>query len=403
MSRWKKLLLVVGILLLLSQVPFAYRRYKLGQLNAAIQQVNSQRVIESSPEWVEYTGVVHVHSFLGGHSKGGFREIISAAQANKLDFVVMTEHAVLEFDTAMMTLKGLHGGVLFINGNEINTGSGRLLIIPGNEPEMLGGFSTLQQIESRPERNLLQVVAYPEEFKRWDSHTYEGVEVYNVYTNALEVNPVAMFFDSLWSYRSYPHLLFANFYRRPSANLKLWDQAVAGGGRKLVALAGNDAHANIGFELTDSTGKRLLGLQLDPYERSFRFVRMHVVTPLVHDHVLTADRLLAAVAAGNCFIGFDIFGDTTGFRYGARDGDESKIMGDEITLDDEVRLSATLPVAGRIVLLKDGAVIHETANTRTMEYVAKERGSYRAEAYLPQLGKPVGDQPWIISNPIYVR
>ncbi len=403
MSRWKKLLLVVGILLLLSQVPFAYRRYKLGQLNAAIQQVNSQRVIESSPEWVEYTGVVHVHSFLGGHSKGGFREIISAAQANKLEFVVMTEHAVLEFDTAMMTLKGLHGGVLFINGNEINTGSGRLLVIPGNEPEMLGGFSTLQQIESRPERNLLQVVAYPEEFKRWDSHTYEGVEVYNVYTNALEVNPVAMFFDSLWSYRSYPHLLFANFYRRSSANLKLWDQAVAGGGRKLVALAGNDAHANIGFELTDSTGKRLLGLQLDPYERSFRFVRMHVVTPLVHDHVLTPDRLLAAVAAGNCFIGFDIFGDTTGFRYGARDGNESKIMGDEITLDDEVRLSATLPVAGRIVLLKDGTVIHETANTRTMEYVAKERGSYRVEAYLPQLGKPVGDQPWIISNPIYVR
>jgi hypothetical protein len=38
-----------------------------------------------------------------------------------------------------------------------------------------------------------------------------------------------------------------------------------------------------------------------------------------------------------------------------------------------------------------------------MEYVAKERGSYRVEAYLPQLGKPVGDQPWIISNPIYVR
>ena len=404
MSRWKKLLLVVGILLLVSQAPFAYRRYKLGQLNAAIQQVNSQRTdVPLDDLLVEYAGVVHVHSFLGGHSKGGFREIISAAQANNLDFVVMTEHALAEFDTATMTLKGLHGGVLFINGNEINTGFGRLLIIPGKQPEMLGSFSTLEQIERRPERNLLQVVAYPEEFKRWDSHTYKGVEVYNVYTNAREINPVAMFFDGLWSYRSYPHLLFANFYRRPSANLKLWDQSIVGSGRKLVALAGNDAHANIGFELTDSTGKRLLGMQLDPYERSFRFVRMHVVTLRVHDDVFTPDRLLTAISAGNCFIGFDIFGDTTGFRYSARDGNESKIMGDEITLDDVVRLSATLPVAGRIVLLKDGAVIHETANTRTMEYVAKERASYRVEAYLPQLGKPVGDQPWIISNPIYVR
>ena len=403
MSRWKKLLLILGVLLLASQIPFAYRRYKLGQLNAAIQQINSQRTDVSGDLLVEYKGVVHVHSFLGGHSKGGFREIISAAQANKIDFVVMTEHALSEFDTATMTLKGLHGGVLFINGNEINTGSGRLLIIPGDELEMLGSFSTVEQIERRPERNLLQVVAYPEEFKRWDSQTYEGVEVYNVFTNAREINPVAMFFDGLWSYRSYPHLLFANFYGRPTANLNLWDQSIAGSGRKLVALAGNDAHANLGFELTDSTGKRLLGLQLDPYERSFRLVRMHVVTPLVHDHVLKPDRLLAAISAGNCFIGFDIFGDTTGFRYGAIDGNESKIMGDEITLDDEVRLSASLPVAGQIVLLKDGAVIQETANTRSMEYVAKERGSYRVEAYLPQLGKPVGEQPWIISNPIYVR
>ena len=404
MNRWKKLLLGFGILLLVSQVPFAYRRYKLGQLNAAIQQINSQRT-DVHPEdlLVEYQGVVHVHSFLGGHSKGGFREIISAAQANKLDFVVMTEHALSEFDTAAMTLKGLHGGVLFINGNEINTGSGRFLIIPGDELEMVGSFSTVEQVEGRPERNLLQVVAYPDEYKRWDSQAYEGVEVYNVYTNAREINPVAMFFDGLWSYRSYPHLLFANFYTRPSANLKLWDQSIAGSGRKLVALAGNDAHANIGFELTDSTGKRLLGMQLDPYERSFRLVRMHVVTPLVHDQVLTPDRLLAAISAGNCFIGFDIFGDATGFRYSARDGNESKIMGDEIKLDDEVRFSATLPVAGRIVLLKDGAMIHETSNTRSLEYVAKERGSYRVEAYLPQLGKPVGDQPWIISNPIYVR
>ena len=31
-----------------------------------------------------------------------------------------------------------------------------------------------------------------------------------------------------------------------------------------------------------------------------------------------------------------------------------------------------------------------------------ERGVYRVEVYLPQLGA-AGQQPWIISNPIYVR
>lgn len=404
MSRWKKLLLVLGILLVVSQIPFAYRRYRLGQLNAAIQEVNSQRTVDASPDFIEYTGVVHVHSFLGGHSKGGFSEIISAAQANKLDFVIMTEHALAEYDTSLMTLKGWHGGVLFINGNEVNTGSGRLLILPGDGLEVVGSLNIPEQIQGQPGRKLVKVVAYPQEFKEWLlPEAYEAVEVYNVYTNVRQIKPVIMFFDGLWSYRSYPHLLFANFYERPTANLKLWDQAIAGTGRKVVGLAGNDSHANIGFELTDATGKRLLGLQLDPYERSFRLVRIHVVTRTGGETSNSPGALMEAIAGGHCFIGFDIFGDTTGFRYRAQDADESKIMGDEIKLDNEVRLNATLPVAGRIVLLKDGVMIHETANTRSMEYVAKERGSYRVEAYLPQLGRPAGEQPWIISNPIYVR
>ncbi len=62
--------------------------------------------------------MVHVHSFLGGHSSGSFSEIISAAQANQLNFVIMTEHTEKDFDTAAMTLQGMHGGVLFITGQE---------------------------------------------------------------------------------------------------------------------------------------------------------------------------------------------------------------------------------------------------------------------------------------------
>ena len=68
--------------------------------------------------------MVHVHSFLGGHSAGTFAEIISAAQANQLQFVIMTEHTEKDFDTAAMTLKGMHGGVLFINGNEVSAANG---------------------------------------------------------------------------------------------------------------------------------------------------------------------------------------------------------------------------------------------------------------------------------------
>jgi hypothetical protein len=404
MKRWKKFLLLLLTLALLSQVPFAYRRYKLGRLHAAIQQLNSQRYpVSDHSDFAEFKGVVHVHSFLGGHSSGNFAEIIAAAQSNQLNFVVMTEHPAKDFNTATMTLHGDHGGVLFINGNEVNTTNGdRLLLIPGDEEAASDSQRTASEVLSRRPKGI-ELVAYPQKFKSWDAIGYEGIEIYNVYTDAQQINPLMMFFDGLWSYRSYPDLLFSHFYRRPGEALKKWDELIAQKGARLVATAGNDAHANIGLSVNDSTGKTLVGFKLDPYERSFRLVRLHVLAAPLPGPILDEQSLLAAIAEGHCFIGFDLFGDTTGFRFTAQDGDENKIMGDEIKLVDQVILNVSVPVAARIMLLKDGAQIQEAVGTNRLEFVAREKGSYRVEVYLPQLPKPVGDQPWIISDPIYVR
>ncbi len=409
MKRWKKLLLFLLALLAISQIPFIYRRYKLGRLQAAIQQLNAQSVrSEKIGDPAEFKGVIHVHSFLGGHSTGNFADIISAAQANQLNFVVITEHPSPNFNTAEMTLKGNHGGVLFVNGNEVSTALGdRLLLIPGDAQAADDGKWSTQEVLSRHSSGL-NVVAYPQEFKSWGASGYKGIEVYNVYTNARRMNPVVMFFDALWSYRSYPDLLFATFYERPTESLKLWDDQIKQRGQRIVATAGNDAHANIGMSLNDSSGKTLLGFKLDPYERSFRLVRMHVLvnlpsSGLVDFSSLQQGHLLAAISEGHCFIGFDLFGDTTGFRYSAHSGDEERVMGDEIKLENEVRLSVSVPVAARIVLLKDGEVVDDKSALSKLEFVAREKGSYRVEVYLPQLPKPAGEQPWIISNPIYVR
>jgi hypothetical protein len=402
MKRWKKLLLLLVGLVLLSQIPFAWRRYKLGRLHAAIQQLNSQRVVtEDKDGLVEFKGVMHVHSFLGGHSTGNFADIIAAAQANGLNFVMMTEHPAKDFNTAEMTLKGKHAGVLFINGNEVSTVNGdRLLLLPGDEQTGSDRQGSTQEALSGRTSGLA-FVAYPQEFK---------IEVYNVYTNARQINPLVTFFDGLWSYRSYPDLLFANFYQEPAENLKKWDELISQTGKRLVATAGNDSHANIGISLNDSTGKTLLGIKLDPYERSFRLVRLHVLAEGLSRlngqfsfPSLDEAMLLKAISAGHCFIGFDLFGDTTGFRYTAHDQDEDRIMGDEIKLENEVRLTVSLPVTGRIVLFKDGSPIHDDTGIRTKDYVVSEKGSYRVEVYLPQLPGAAGGQPWIISNPIYVR
>ena len=369
--RLKKLILVALVVVLLSQIPFACRRYKLRRLNAAIQQLQSQRIQQPTEGFTEYKGVVHVHSFLGGHSAGTFSEIISAAQDNQLQFVIMTEHTEKDFDTAAMTLQGMHGGVLFINGNEVSAENGdRSLVLPGD----------------------VSIAAYPQEFKNWDTARINGVEVYNVYTNARRINPVLAFFDVLWSKRSYPDLIFALYLQRPDESLKKWDQALTR--RRLTATGGNDAHANIRVSLKDSSDKTLLGIQLDPYVTSFRLVRLHVLVP--QGQTLDATSLMEAVRAGHCFIGFDFLGNTSGFAFEAGNG---KIQGDEISLAADTRLRVRSPVPARIVIFKDGVIWTDDSGITTKEVAVTERGVYRTEIYLSQLG----NLPWIISNPVYVR
>ena len=404
MKRWKKLLLIPLVVVLLLQIPFAYRRYKLGRLHSAIQQLNSGRTAKQSETgFAEYKGVAHVHSFLGHDSSGNFDEIIGAANANQLDFVVMTEHPSKNINTAEMTLKGLHAGVLFLNGNEVSTGnSDRLLVIPGNEFAGRANFVATSEVVNQAKTDgALAFVTYPKEFTSWETSSYDGVEVYNVFTNAREINPFVMFFDGLWCYSSYPNLLFANFYSRPAEALKLWDDAIASRKMKLVALAGNDAHANIGISLKDGSGETLFGLKLDPYERSFYLVRLHVLIP--REQPLNSKTLSDALAQGHCFIGFDLFGETKGFNFSAANGTETKIQGDEILLDDKTRISVSTPVTSRVVLFKDGKQVKDELGVTEKQFEISERGVYRIEVYLPQLPKPVGEQPWIISNPIYVR
>ena len=163
-----------------------------------------------------------MHAFLLGATAPAVRAIIASAQANQLDFVMMTEHPAKHFNTAEMTLKGQHGGVEFFSGNEVRTVNGdRVLLIPGDAETGFDRQWSTQEVLGRHTSGLA-VVAYPDDFKSWEVPGYNGIEVYNVYTNARRINPLVMFFDGLWSYRSYPDLLFASFYQRPAEGLKRW-------------------------------------------------------------------------------------------------------------------------------------------------------------------------------------
>jgi hypothetical protein len=404
MKRWKKVTLIALLLLMLFQIPFIYRRTRLGNLRSSIREVEASRVVDDTlSTYADYKGVLHVHSSLGGHSPGSFTEIIEAANQNNLSFVVMTEHTSPLMDTSAMTLGGVHSGVLFVNGNEVSTAShDRLLLVPGSAQAATAYTVGSQEVLAREKsQNGLSFIAYPEEFRSWEASDYDGMEVYNLFTNTKKINYFVTFFDWLWSYQGYADLMFARFYERPNDALKRWDELTASNTRKVVAVAGADAHSNVGFQLGDRTGKSLIGVHLDPYARTFGIVRDHVL--IEREKPLTQSSLLAALRSGHCYIGFDIFGDPVGFNFTAENNRETKIMGDEIELLDGVRLIVTTPVKARVLVIKDGQVIRDEDGTSRKEFRAAERGVYRVEVYLTQLGPLVKDKPWIISNPIYVK
>ncbi len=404
MKRWKKIALALLALLLVSQAPFACRNYRLRRLGAAVDALNHGRAAAPPDEpFAEYAGVFHVHSSLGGHSTGKLEEIVRAASEQRLSFVVMTEHPAALLDTSAATLRGVHDGVLFLGGSElVASDGGRLFVAPGFAPP--AQKPTLRDLAARAKsEGRLAVVGYPEEVRDLGAGVYDGVEVYNVYTNSKRINYATLLFDGLWSYWGRPELLFARFYERPGENLRRWDELNAAGARRAYAFAGNDAHANVGLSFQDQAGGKVFDLKLDPYERSFRLVRTHVLIP--RDTSLEESSLLDALRSGRSFLAFDLFGDPTGFRFTADNGAGVHTMGEEIQLPPgaAVRLAARSPVKCRTVFFRDGQVLAEVKDSASAEFNATGKGVYRVEIYLDQLGSLLDGKPWIISNPIFVR
>ena len=61
----------------------------------------------------------------------------------------------------------------------------------------------------------ISIVAYPEEFKDWDTAGLDGVEVYNVFTNAQTSQSGRGVFRCAVVSTRYPDLIFALYLQRP--------------------------------------------------------------------------------------------------------------------------------------------------------------------------------------------
>ena len=221
----------------------------------------------------------------------------------------------------------------------------------------------------------------------WEVSGYTGIELWNGFSE-LKARAHGKL-DGLF-YAYFPEAIA---HGPLPETLRLWDGLHARG-QHAVAVGGSDAH---GRQM--SLGP--LHKVIFPYEFHFSTVNTHVLVPAVLGGVLNRDRkaVLDALAAGHCFIGYDLPGSTRGFRFSAQGKREAVLMGDEISADDPVTLQVKVPVPAEIQLLKDGAPI-KSVRGEALVLVTAEPGTYRVEVYRQFLGRRRG---WIFSNPIYIK
>ncbi len=323
---------------------------------------------------VDLRGILHCHSHFSHDSKGTDEEIIRAAKKAGIDFIFMTDHP--SEGSVTSGLRGKHGDTWFFPGAETH----QLLACDLHEP-IDGAEGTQGAIDAVLMQGGLPFIAHPEEVKDWGLDGFLGMEIYNLHADTKDETP-ATWVKKLLGYRGDPEWIYTVFFNPQTEIVARWDELTRE--RRVVAVAGNDAHQNI----------RVLGLQLDPYPRTFRFVQTHVFAERqAHDPIV--DHL----SAGHAYVSFGLFGDPEGFSFTARCGDQDLLLGDEARWQEGATLRVVLPRSAEVRLVRDGKV-WKTEETDDWTIEADRPGVYRVEAWTEARGKL---QPWIYSNPIYLR
>ena len=396
---------------------------------AAWRAIRAERQpVTDTAGWSEYRGILHSHSHFSHDSEVPFAKILEVLHAAKLDYICMSDHCVDGRADFSLQWRGFHDGKLFVPGFEMRDGF------------MPFGVAAGVVLNNRTDDAVLarQIIdnggvlffAHPEEPRDWALPELTGMEIYNLHTDfkRLRGGLRAMLPEVLLNLNRYPDEIYHKMFRRPVEFLQHWDELNRT--RHITGIAANDCHQNVGFRAFYTTngtiriedtsprtlkviklnwftraiarilfgpldpGRRLFHVQLDPYERSARFVNTHVLA-----HELNEWNLLDALRAGRVFIGFDMIADSSGFRWFARDGSTNTVMGESTAFSNGTHLHALSPLPCRFTIIKNGKQV-EQAEGRALDWIPTGPGKYRVEAELKILGEWT---PWVYANPIQLK
>lgn len=429
--------------------PQLYNRFSLYPRQAAIWKAHAanREPVSLKTEWTEYRGVMHSHSHISHDSEVLFPEIVEALHKAKCQFIFMTDHFVDGKADYSLGWKGIHDGILFVRGFEMQAG-----FMPWGLPDdtVFSRYDDPAELARRI-RELGGVLAlgHTEAPRPWTIPEIDAMEIYNIHTDinfnmVVKNSRIETLKDLIINFRAYPEQTFRGLFDTWVLNMLVqkWDEQNMH--RKITGIAANDCHQNVGIQafytaqdtvILLDTGHndperkirefrlnfltrallrlifgplkpdtRIFRFDPDPYERTARFVNTHLLA-----RELSEPALLDAIREGRGFIAFNMIGDAEGFAFVAEDGVRQVTMGGRIALSPDLRFRAESPLPCRFALVHDGKTI-AAEEGRTFEYEVEVPGKYRIEAALPMPGEIVysGNRtarnmaPWVVTNPIEV-
>lgn len=337
-----------------------------------------KQLAEANLAWPEglhdFRGIIHCHSHLSHDSRGTFEEIQRACERVGVDFLIMTDHITPE--SVEKGLEGRRGRTLFIVGAEFSKGGGSILGL-GMRESISKKLSTENTVSALHSQRALVFVGHAEGFQDWNVDA-EGMEVYNIHTNAKQANKAGLIARALFLP---PGTLFRSMIELHLPNFQRWDAISRQ--RRFVGIFGNDAHQNVSiFGPRDG--------YIGTYEQLFKIATTHVVASR-----LDRDAVMQALKDGHCYGALEIWGDTTGFAFTARNGERTLLMGDEAPFSPGWLFNIRLPAKAEIRIIHNGKEVFRNEQP-SLTYQPPSPGVYRVEVWLK--GKP-----WIFSNPIHLR
>ncbi|MSO83702.1 MAG: hypothetical protein EXQ53_10470, partial [Acidobacteria bacterium] len=347
-------------------------------------------------------GAFHVHS-RRSDGTADVEEIAAAAARADLGFLILTDHGD---GTRKPDPPAYRAGVLCIDAVEISTSQGHVVALGlPQAPYPLAGDAR-DVVEDIARLGGFAMAAHPGSAKpelQWSDWSVPlgGLEWLNADSEWRDESAWSLA-RALFTYPIRKTDTLVALLDRPAATMRHWDELTTR--RRVVAMAGADAHARLGVRSLGEPYDNGSSLHVPSYEEMFRvFSSALPNTTFGGDASADAQAVLDAIRSGHVYSAIDALGGPVAMSFTATSGAATAAAGDVLPLGGPVtlRIHVQGPDTARIELVKNGDLVQTATGTALEQLVDEAAAVYRAEIVLPG-GPGEPPVPWIVSNPIYV-